>query len=224
MELLRNKTQSKKGSGFNGRDGAGLNFSRPRIPPFCPAGCARLMALIVACVSICGIPGILADAQSFGEYQVKAAFLYNFARYVSWPKDSFPDDRAPILLGVVGKDPFGGALEQTIKGKTINGRELVLKRVTRQQDLKGFHILFVSSSEAQYLSQIMEKLKGESVLTVGEPEGFTLAGGIINLIMEENRVHFEINIVSAEQARLKISSKLLALAKVVKGERPEARK
>jgi len=165
-----------------------------------------------------------ADSPAFSEYQVKAAFLYNFARFVEWPSNAFPDAQAPILLGVIGEDPFGGALEQVIKGKTVNGRELVLKRLTRQQDLKGFHMLFVSSSEARHLSQIMESLKGKCVLTIGETEGFAQTGGVINFTLEENKVHFEINVDTAERAHLKISSKLLALAKVLKDEHPDARK
>ena len=165
-----------------------------------------------------------ADSPAFSEYQVKAAFLYNFARFVEWPSNAFPDAQAPILLGVVGEDPFGGALEQVIKGKTVNGRELVLKRLTRQQDLKGFHMLFVSSSEARHLSQILESLKGKCVLTIGETEGFAQTGGVINFTLEENKVHFEINVDTAERAHLKISSKLLALAKVLKDEHPDARK
>jgi len=165
-----------------------------------------------------------ADSPAFSEYQVKAAFLYNFARFVEWPSNAFPDAQAPILLGVIGEDPFGGALEQVIKGKTVNGRELVLKRLTRQQDLKGFHMLFVSSSEARHLSQIMESLKGKCVLTIGETEGFAQTGGVINFTLEENKVHFEINVDTAERAHLKISSKLLALAKVLKDEPPDARK
>ena len=222
--LLRDKAQANTGSGPKVNDEAGLIFSRPRIQPFCPRCCAWLMALIAVCVLICGAPGTLADTQSFSEYQVKAAFLYNFARFVEWPADAFPDARTPILLGILGDDPFGGALEQTVKGKTVNGRELVLRRLTRVEDLKGFHMLFVSSSEARHLPQILESLRGKCVLTVGETEGFAQAGGVINFTLEENKVHFEINLNTAERAHLKISSKLLALAKVVKDERPEARK
>jgi hypothetical protein len=175
-----------------------------------------MTVLIVAWVLMCSSPGTRADAQSISEYQVKAAFLYNFARFVEWPKDAFPDARTPILLGIVGEDPFGGALEQTVKGKTISGRELVLKRVPPQQDLKGFHLLFVSSSEARHLSQIMESVNGKGVLTVGETDGFTQAGGVINFTLVENKVRFEINTDAAERAGLKISSKLLSLAKIVK--------
>ncbi len=222
--LLKDKAQLNTGSGPNVNEEAGLNFSRPGIQPLCPGCFAWLVVSITIFALIGSTPGTLADSPSFSEYQVKAAFLYNFARFVEWPTDAFLDAHAPILLGIVGEDPFGDALEQALKGKSVNGRELVLKRLTRQQDLKGFHMLFVSSSEARHLSQIMESLKGKCVLTVGETEGFAQTGGVINFTLEENKVHFEINVDTAERAHLKISSKLLALAKVLKDERPDARK
>ena len=224
MGLLVHKARSNKGHVSNRDRRTGLRI--------CPFWARRVSigwvfwptVIFVTLALIRNVQGATADSQSYSEYQVKAAFLYNFARFVEWPKDAFPDNQAPILLGVVGEDPFGGALEQVIKGKTVNGRELVLKRLTRQQDLKGFHMLFVSSSEARHLSQIMESLRGKCVLTVGETEGFAQTGGVINFTLEENKVHFEINVDTAERAHLKISSKLLALAKVLKEEHPDARK
>ena len=221
--FLWDNAQSFKCNDPNGRGPAELGFYKAGILQFCRKCCAWLVTSI-AVLSLTGdVRGAAADSPSFSEYQVKAAFLYNFARFVEWPTNAFPDDRAPILLGIVGDDPFGGALEQLVKGKTINGRELVLKRVARQQDLREFHMLFVCSSEVRYLPQILESLKGKCVLTVGETKGFAQTGGVINFTLEENKVHFEINVDTAERSRLKISSKLLALAKVVKDEKPEAR-
>jgi uncharacterized protein DUF4154 len=222
--FLRDNAKPSTARRSNCKHKVGLNLSRPGIGSSGPESYAWLMLLIAVCALIYSTPATLADSPSFTEYQVKAAFLYNFARFVEWPADAFPDARAPILLGIVGEDPFGGAMEQAVNGKTINGRELVLKRVARQQDFKEFHMLFVSSSEARHLSQILESLKGKAVLTVGETEGFAQSGGVINFTLEENKVHFEINVDTAERSHLKISSKLLALAKVVKDERPEARK
>jgi hypothetical protein len=118
----------------------------------------------------------------------------------------------------VGDDPFGETIDQTMNGKTVNGRQLSIKRLKWGQNLKDCHILFISSSERKRLSQILESLRGGSTLTVGEMERFTQQGGIINLIMEDSKVRFEVNTNSAGQARLKISSKLLALAKSVTGE------
>ena len=153
------------------------------------------------------------QAQSSNEYQVKAAFLYNFAKFVDWPGDAFGNTNAPLVIGVIGDDPFGGALDQAINGKTINGRPLVVRRLRWGQDLRSCHIIFISSSERQRLPQIIQSLKGASVLTVGDMGQFNQQGGIINFILEANKVRFEINSSAAGQARLRISSKLLSLAK-----------
>ncbi|HKX29309.1 MAG TPA: YfiR family protein [Blastocatellia bacterium] len=163
-------------------------------------------------------PGASLAAQAPSEYQVKAAFLFNFAKFIEWPPETFTPGNAPLILGVLGDDPFGDIIDQTISGKTVNGRQLVVKRLKWGQNLKECQILFISASERKRLPQICEMLKGASVLTVSEVEKFAQQGGIINLVMEENKVRFDINTNVAEQARLKISSKLLALAKSIIGE------
>lgn len=152
-------------------------------------------------------------AQASSEYQVKAAFLYNFAKFVDWPAEAFAGSNGMLVIGVIGDDPFGGSLDQAINGKTINGRPLVVRRLRWGQDLRSCHIIFISSSERQRLKQIIESLRGVSVLTVGDMGQFNQQGGIINFILEANKVRFEINSRGADQARLKVSSKLLSLAK-----------
>lgn len=152
-------------------------------------------------------------AQTSNEYQVKAAFLYNFAKFVDWPGNAFANNNAPLVIGVIGDDPFGAALDQAINGKRINGRALGVSRLKWGQDLRSCHILFISSSERKRLPQIIQSLKGSSVLTVGDMDQFYQQGGIINFLLEANKVKFEINSWGADQARLRISSKLLALAK-----------
>lgn len=152
------------------------------------------------------------QAQS-SEYQVKAAFLYNFAKFVDWPAEAFAGSNGMLVIGVIGDDPFGGALDQAINGKTINGRPLVVRRLRWGQDLRSCHILFISSSERKHLQQIIQSLRGASVLTVGDMGQFNQEGGIINFILEASKVRFEINSRGAGQAQLRISSKLLALAK-----------
>ena len=174
------------------------------------------LKIVLGCLMILGLLGTLSTtvrAQSSSEYQVKAAFLYNFAKFVDWPGDAFGNSNAPLVVGVIGDDPFGGALDQAINGKTINGRPLVVRRLRLGQDLRSCHILFISSSERQRLPQIIQSLRGASVLTVGDMGQFNQQGGIINFILEANKVRFEINSRAADQARLKISSKLLSLAK-----------
>jgi hypothetical protein len=160
-----------------------------------------------------GLTIALAPQSQSEEYQVKAAFLYNFAKFVEWPAEALDNGHTPMSLCVVGEDPFGDILEQTVQDKTVNGRPLAIKRLKAGPELRACHILFISSSEKKRLGQIIEAIRGASVLTVSETEGFIHQGPIINFIIEENKVRFEINLTSAERARLKISSKLLTLAK-----------
>jgi hypothetical protein len=148
------------------------------------------------------------------EYELKAAFLYNFAKFVEWPAGAFSDDSAPIVVAVVGDDPFKGCLDVVV-GKSANGRQVAIRRLTPVEDLRSCHVLFVCSSEKKRLSQIVANIDGASVLTVGEMEGFASNGGMIRLTMEDDKVRFEINVGMARRARLKVSSKLLSLAKRV---------
>jgi hypothetical protein len=161
---------------------------------------------------------MVARAQSPSEYQVKAVFLYYFAKFVEWPPDASANTRAPIVLGIFDEGPFGSMLEETISGKTVNGRALVIRRFKWEEDAKGCHIVFIGSSGRKHLRSILAKLKAAGVLTVGETEGFTQMGGVISFFLEDNKVHFEVNVDAAERARLKISSKLLLVAKVVRDE------
>ena len=156
-----------------------------------------------------------ADETLRREYEIKAALLYNFAKFVEWPDETVPETSAPLTLCVLGDDPFGPALE-SIDGKTIRSRRLVIKRSVTARDVSTCHILFISSSEEKHLAQILEVLRTSSTLTIGETQGFTQNGGIINLAVESNKVRFEINANAADRAGLKISSKLLSLASVVR--------
>jgi YfiR/HmsC-like len=156
------------------------------------------------------------EAQALDEYQVKAALLFNFIKFVEWPADAFSDDGAPIVVGVVGNDPFGRALDQAVNGKSIRGRQVITRRLRWDQDLRACHLLFISPSERKRLPQILAGLRGASVLTLSDINQSNQPGGIINFILEADKVRFEINASMAEQARLKISSKLLALAKTVR--------
>jgi hypothetical protein len=155
-----------------------------------------------------------ANAQEASEYQVKAAFLYNFAKFVEWPAGTGVD--APLVIGVLGKDPFGSQIDRAVEGKTVNGRRLMIKRFSSLEAYEYCHILFVSSSEKNNLAHIIAAVRNSSVLTVSETERFAHIGGIINFVTIENRIRFEINQAAAERAGLKISSKLLSLARVVR--------
>ena len=151
-------------------------------------------------------------AQTPDEYQVKAAFLYNFVKFVEWPVEAFSDSSAPIVIGVVGDDPLGNKIDQMINGKIANGRPLVLKRFRNLKVLTFCHIVFICSSEKNNLRQTLAAA-GVGVLTVGETERFTQIGEIINFTIVDSKVRFEINQVAAERAGLKISAKLLNLGR-----------
>ncbi len=156
-----------------------------------------------------------AEDDLVGEYLVKAAFLYNFAKFVEWPDDTFATSSSHIRLCILGDNPFGAAIE-SIQGKTVRGRELVIKFISRVESLEGCHILFISASKKDKLDQIFHYTKHCTVLTVGDITHFTHRGGIISLFKSGTKIKFEINIDAAKASELKISSKLLKLAKIVR--------
>jgi hypothetical protein len=188
-----------------------------------PAGLARIgLALALAILRVSTSIGAAASAPEPArdaalEYEVKAAFLYNFAKFVDWPEDAPGTDRPALVIGVLGVDPFGESLDAAVRGKTVNGRALSVRRFAEPSDLEPCQILFVSASQARRLPEILTRLAGTPVLTVGEPEKFNRNGGIVRLVTEDNKVRFEINVDAAEHAGLQISSKLLALARIVHG-------
>lgn len=165
---------------------------------------------ILVAITVLAVTGY-AHAQTPTEYQVKATYLYNFSKFVEWPANLISDPNTPIIIGILGDDPFGSEIERTIEGKTSNGRRLVIKRFPNLRALEFCHILFISSSERNSLRQTLAAV-GPGVLTVGDADRFVQTGGIINFVLIENTVHFEINKAAAERAGLKISAKLLNLA------------
>ena len=157
-----------------------------------------------------------ASVQDFaGEYEVKAAYLFNFAAHVEWPAEAFADRKSPIVLCVFGKDPCGETLEQALKGKTAQDRSLAVARVKSVEELKSCHLLFVPDSEKQDFPKILEALKEKSVLVVGESEGLALKGAVFNFYMDNKRVRLEVNPEAAARSRLKIGAKLLKIARIV---------
>jgi hypothetical protein len=163
------------------------------------------------------LSGARAQSPTASEYQVKAAFLYNFAKFVEWPPGSFSDASAPLRICVFGRARFGQELRDITKEKTVNGRKLEINQVTDLQQARSCHILFIASLEKAAMKQTLEGLRGASVLTVGDTKAFTEQGGMINFVLENDRVEFEVNRKTAEGAGLKISSKLLSVAKLVIG-------
>jgi len=169
-----------------------------------------LLALLWAGV-LCGAAREAHAANS--EYQVKAAFLYNFMKFVEWPGDGL-NNPGTLTLGILGKDPFGDALDE-VRDKTAKGRRVLIVHLRGVEEARECDLLFVCASEKGRLPQILRGVQGARVLTVADQEGFCQAGGIINLVFVNHRVGFEVNVAAANRARLRVSSQLLKLARLV---------
>jgi hypothetical protein len=149
------------------------------------------------------------------EYQLKAVFLFNFAQFVEWPAETFADPQAPLVIGVLGEDPFGPVLDEVVRNEIVRGRALVVQRHRRVEDALRCHILFISQSESARLEQDLAALRGRSILTVSDAEGFALRGVMIRFMHEKNRLRLRINLDAAKGAGLVVSSKLLRPAEIV---------
>lgn len=149
------------------------------------------------------------------EYQVKAVFLFNFAQFVDWPSGAFPDSIAPFVIGVLGDDPFGPMLDDAVRGETVRGHPLEVRRFRKIEDVKTCHILFISSSEERHLDAIVASLRNRSILTVSDAQVFPRHGGMVVFVSEKNHVRLRINPAAAAAADLTISSKLLQAADLV---------
>jgi hypothetical protein len=174
-----------------------------------------VLALLTAMV---GAIQIGAQGNPSAEYQVKAAFLYNFVKFVEWPPEAFQNEKSPITLCVFRYDPFGSALDEVIAGQTLKNRQLQARRITKPQDLKACQLVFVSGKEDKHLPEILESLKGASALVVGEGENFAEHRGGIQFFIENKQLRFAINLDAIQRSRLTVSSKLLAMARIVHDE------
>jgi len=155
-----------------------------------------------------------AMAQTVDEYHVKAAFVFNFAKFIQWPTEAFKTPSDPLVICVVGQDQMANSLRETVNGNTIDGRPVIIRQIAIGQGPCDCHILFVGASAMKSFRSHPKEPTG--VLTVGETPGFAVDGGAITLKLEDGRVRFEINVAEAERQQLHISSKLLSLAQVVK--------
>src|ERR1700722_493953 len=171
---------------------------------------------IVACSLLClHPPTALGQGDDTAEYRVKLAFLYNFAQFVQWPTDAFTGPDAPLTICIVGPDPFQGELADALRGRKAGDHPTQLKKFKPNDDPRTCQIIFIRASEKAVVRKLLATLKGSNTLAVGESDGFTALGGLINLTLNENKLRFEVNLGAAMQTRLKFSSKLLALAKIV---------
>jgi hypothetical protein len=170
-----------------------------------------IASLTLLVVSSVGLPA--QDAGQKLEYRVKAAFLYNFARFVTWPERE--GTAAPVIIGILGRDPFGNVLESTIAGKTVSGRPFLVRRLQTVEEAANCQLVFVSSSERRTVAEVIEALDGQPVLTIGEAEGFVERGGMIGFVIEDQAVRIDVNLDAAQAAGLQLSSQLLRVARSI---------
>ncbi len=186
-------------------------------------GTALMLSISLATVPL---PAQSRPAAPPNEYQVKAVFLYNFTKFVEWPAASFSGPAAPIVIGIVGRDPFEDKLIDTTRGERVNGREIVIRQFGPRDPIRGCHILFIGLTDRRKVADVLTQVQGlgRSVLTVSDADDFAVAGGVIGMTKDDFRVGLEINLQAAEHASLKISSRLLSLARIVdpsaRGPRP----
>jgi hypothetical protein len=160
-------------------------------------------------------PALTAQTIHAAEYQVKAVFLFNVAQFVEWPPQAFPDSVAPVVIGVLGNDPFGAFLDETVRGEQLGGRALEIRRYRRVEDLSDCQILFISQSERDRMNEIRARLRTQPILIVSDVDGFAEGGGMMGLFTDRKRVRIRINLQAVQAAGLTISSKLLRVADVV---------
>ena len=175
----------------------------------------RASFFLVACWFLLNPINAVSVNEESLEYPLKLAFLYNFTKFVEWPSNSFRDPGSSLAICVIGNDPFSPDQEADLRTRTVGSHPVEIKTLRSNDALGVCHMVFIPVTEKSQAARIVSGLKGSSTLTVGEIEGFAVQGGIINLTIEENKLHFEVNPLAAERAGLKISSKLLSLAKIV---------
>ena len=205
MTSVQSQKRHEMTSGSGRRFVAGIDSRRIR----------RVSVIIVCWFLSNASPKALSLNTESAEYPLKLAFLYNFAKFVEWPSDSFRSPGAPLAICIVGHDPFSLDIENELRTRPAGGHPVEFLALKPTDTLNVCHIVFIPVTEKDQAARIVRSLKGSGTLTVGESEGFAVRGGIINFTVEGGNVRFEINRLAADRAGLKISSKLLNLAKIV---------
>jgi hypothetical protein len=157
-----------------------------------------------------------AQGDTAGEYELKAAILYNLTRFVEWPPAAYSNPQAPTVLCILGRDPFGESLSSMVSKQNSNGRPVQIRHIPNDKEVGGCHVLYISSSERKQIAQILSTAARSNILTVGEIAQFAARGGMVQFGLEDKEVRFDVNLDAALRAGLKISSRLLVLARVVK--------
>src|SRR5579871_658012 len=185
-----------------------------------PSGCQLRSALGALWLwSLLALPAVAQTTASVPrtEYEVKALCVLNFAKYVEWPAGELPQTNSPIRIGVLGEGQMGRSLQAAVAGKSVEGHPFLAVTIVHDEDCSQCQILFISASEKKRQAEVLGRLKGSAILTVGESDQFIQSGGVINFIKKDGKVRFEVDLDAARQAHLQISSRLLTLADVVHG-------
>jgi hypothetical protein len=212
MIKIRTRERNWGGADREGRAFAAADSHRVR----------RAVLFVIACgFLLAGSAKSLPENDGSVEYPVKLAFLYNFTKFVEWPAQSYRDAGAPLVICVVGNDPFSPDLERQLRTRTVEGHGVEVRTLGTTDTLDVCHMVFIPMTANEQAARIVKGLDGTSTLTVGETAGFAASGGIINLMVEGNTIHIEVNLTAADRAGLKISSKLLSIAKLSDGKEPD---
>ncbi len=175
---------------------------------------AALICILAALANILGgdLRTAIAAAPAASEYEIKAAFLLHFSRFVEWPDSAFAAPDAPLFICVLGDDPFGPALEEIVRNERVNSHPIAVERYRLADNVDRCHILFIGRSTQPLQQRILDQVRGKSILTVSDEEEFTRRGGVIGFVTVNGKVKLQVNRSSAERADLRISSRLLRLA------------
>jgi hypothetical protein len=175
--------------------------------------CQRTIALAVAALTMRSA-AVAAPAAPANEYALKSVFLYNFCHFIEWPESAFSSPNEPLIIGIIGDDPFGSLLKEAIQDESYHNRPITIEHYRTPRDIKHCHLLFVSRSESARLDAIISAIHSQSIATVGETDDFLDRGGMIALPTDRNRVHLKVNPAALRAANLSVSSKLLRVADV----------
>ncbi len=174
----------------------------------------RQRSLSVLMLIICSLAILSAQSPDPREYQIKAAFLFNFTQFVEWPATCFSTDKSPFIIGILGENPFGSYLEDMVNGEKVNGHPLVVQHFKTLEEIKICHVLFINLPQTSKLEQVIANLKGRNILTVSDMTDFLQEGGILRFFKKNNKIQFRINPEASKKTNLIISSKLLRLAEI----------
>jgi hypothetical protein len=185
---------------------------KPLGQPRGSAGAARACGWALAVLLALGAGPARADTEPDREHRVKAVFLFNFAQFVEWPDSAFAGPHDPLVVGILGDDPFDAFLDEVVKGESVHDRPIVVKRYKRLEDVKDCHVLFIGAGETPRFEGILKGLRDRHILTVGETDEFFRRGGMVCFANEGGKVRLKINLEAVQEAALTVSSKLLRLA------------